>query len=299
MWLAITYNLVSAKLLTIHKTPAEASTLDAPPEAPTPRVGSASAIIKDSLYMFSGRGGIAMAPVEENGAVWRYTPSQSSWKLLKPADPEKPFPAGRSYHAMTSDESDLLFVHAGCPEKGRLQDLWSFSLGSQTWSELPPAPEPARGGTSIAYSAGKLYRMNGFDGTTEQGGLVDTYDLATNKWSSFTFNADGKSGPGPRSVSTLVAVTVKGKTYLVTMFGECDPSSLGHAGAGKMLSDVWAFDVDGQEWGRVETAGGSPAPRGWFDADAVRGGSNDAIIVHGGLAEDNSRLGDVWRLDFT
>jgi hypothetical protein len=25
------------------------------------------------------------------------------------------------------------------------------------------------------------------------------------------------------------------------MFGERDPSSLGHAGAGKMLTDVWAF----------------------------------------------------------
>lgn len=280
------------------ETPANVSTLDAPSEAPTPRVGSASAVIKDSLYMFSGRGGIAMEPVEEKGVIWRYTPSQSSWSLLEPSDPGKPFPAGRSYHAMTSDGSDLLFVHAGCPENGRLQDLWSFSLGSQTWNKLPPAPGPARGGTSIAYSGGKLYRMNGFDGTTEQGGVVDTYDLATNKWSSFAFSPDGKGGPGPRSVSALVAVTVKGKTYLVTMFGECDPSSLGHAGAGKMLSDVWAFDVDAQDWVMVETKGVSPAPRGWFDADAVRGGGSDAVVVHGGLAEDNSRLGDVWRLDF-
>lgn len=294
---AITLNPAAAADRT--QNPAEASTLDTPTDAPAPRVGSASAAIKDSLYMFSGRGGTTMAPVEEDGAVWRYTPSRPSWELLKPADPGAPFPAGRSYHAMASDGSDLVFVHAGCPEEGRLQDLWSFSLGSRAWSELPPAPGPARGGTSIAYSRGKLYRMNGFDGATEQGGLVDTYDLATNKWSSFAFNPDGKNGPGPRSVSTLVAVTVKGKTYLVTMFGECDPSSLGHAGAGKMLSDVWAFDIDGQDWVRVETTGGSPAPRGWFDADAVRGGDIDAIIVHGGLAENNSRLGDAWRLDFT
>lgn len=240
-----------------------------------------------------------MVPVEENGAIWRYTPSQSSWKLLKPADSKKPFPAGRSYHAMTSDGTDLLFVHAGCPEKGRLQDLWSFSLDSQTWSELPSAPEPARGGSSLAYLGGKLYRMNGFDGTTEQGGVIDTYDLATNQWSSFAFKPDGESGPGPRSVSTLVPVSIRGKNYLVTMFGECDPSSLGHAGAGKMLSDTWAFDVDGQHWVRVEAAGDSPAARGWFDADVFQGDEQDAIIVHGGLAGDNSRLGDVWRLDFT
>ncbi|KAH8788075.1 kelch repeat protein [Diaporthe sp. PMI_573] len=277
---------------------AEVSTLDAPPEAPTPRVGSASAVIKDSLYLFSGRGGIAMAPVEENGAIWRYTPSQASWKLLKPADPEKSYPAGRSYHAMASDGADLLFVHAGCPEKGRMQDLWSFSLKSQTWKQLAPAPEPARGGASIAYLEGKLYRMNGFDGTAEQGGSIDIYELTTNAWSSFAFNPDGKNGPGPRSVSALVAVTVRGHDYLVTMFGECDPSSLGHAGAGKMLSDVWAFDVDSRKWVRIEAAGDSPAARGWFDADVSRGNEQDAIIVHGGLAEDNSRLGDVWRLDF-
>ncbi|KAG8156581.1 hypothetical protein KVR01_013532 [Diaporthe batatas] len=276
----------------------EASTLDAPPEAPTPRVGSASAVIKDSLYLFSGRGGIAMAPVEENGAVWRYTPSQSAWKRLEPADPEKPFPAGRSYHAMASDGCDLLFVHAGCPEKGRMQDLWSFRLSSQTWRGLAAAPGPSRGGASLAYLGGKLYRMNGFDGTTEQGGSVDMYDLATDDWSSVAFRPDGKDGPGPRSVSALVAASVSGKHYLVTMFGECDPSSLGHGGAGKMRSDVWAFDVNEQYWLEVETTGDGPAARGWFDADVFRGDEQDAIVVHGGLAEDNSRLGDIWRLDF-
>lgn len=239
-----------------------------------------------------------MAPVEENGAVWCYTPSQSTWKLLKPAERETPFPAGRSYHAMTSDGADLLFVHAGCPEKGRMQDLWSFSLSSQTWKALAPAPGPARGGPSLAYLGQKLYRMNGFDGTTEQGGSVDIYDLATDEWSSFAFKPDGKDGPGPRSVSALQAVSVKGKNYLVTMFGECDPSSLGHAGAGKMLSDVWAFDVDEEYWVEVEGAGETPAARGWFDADVLKRDGQDAIVVHGGLAEDNSRLGDIWRLDY-
>ncbi|POS76424.1 kelch repeat protein [Diaporthe helianthi] len=279
---------------------AEISTLDAPPEAPTPRVGSASAVIKDSLYLFSGRGGTAMAPVEEDGAIWRYTPSQSAWKLLKPAsDRAAPFPAGRSYHAMASDGADLVFVHAGCPETGRLRDLWCFSVTSQTWRELASAPGPARGGASLACLGGMLYRMSGFDGKVEQGGSVDVFNLASNEWSSFGFNPDGEDGPGPRSVSALVAVSVRGKHYLVTLFGECDPSSLGHAGAGKMLSDVWAFDVDEKHWVQVEVAGNSPAARGWFDADVVRGDGQDAIFIHGGLAEDNSRLGDVWRLDFT
>lgn len=278
---------------------AVATTPEAPTEAPTPRVGSASAVLKGALYLFSGRGGVAMAPVEEKGALWRYAPDQSLWSLVAPADPAAPYPAGRSYHAMASDGRETIYVHAGCPEKGRLSDLWAFNVVSKTWTELPAAPAPARGGTSIAVSGGKLYRMNGFDGKTEQGGAIDVFDLATRAWSTISFQPDGVHGPEPRSVSALLAVKVKGREALVTLFGERDPSSLGHAGAGKMLGDVWAFDVERGEWEKVEPGAEAPVPRGWFGADVAADGDGDqVVIVHGGLAEDNSRLGDVWELRF-
>lgn len=142
--------------------------------------------------------------------------------------------------------------------------------------------------------------MNGFDGTTEQGGVVDVLDPDQQVWSTVSFKPDGIKGPEPRSVSALLAVNILGKSHLITLFVEHDPSSLGHAGAGKMLADVWAFAIDSQAWTKIEWTGDSPAPRGWFDADILHlDGSNDAVIVHGGLAEDNSRLGDVWELQFS
>jgi hypothetical protein len=240
-----------------------------------------------------------MAPVEENGALWRYTPAQSVWEAVQPADASAPYPAGRSYHATTSDGQDNIYIHAGCPASGRLSDLWAFSISSGSWTELPAAPLPPRGGTSIAYFASKLYRMNGFDGKSEQGGAIDVYDIASRTWSTISFPANGVQGPEARSVSALVAVKINGKDSLVTCFGERDPSSLGHAGAGKMLGDAWAFDLESQVWAQVKFDGEAPAPRGWFDADKVQGtAGSDAIIVHGGLAEDNSRLGDVWKLQF-
>lgn len=240
-----------------------------------------------------------MAPVEEHGALWRFDRQSQSWKCLKPANSSASYPAGRSYHCLTSDSLDTIYVHAGCPEKGRLADLWSFDLETRVWTELPAAPAPARGGASIAWADGKVYRMNGFDGSTEQGGAVDVYDTASQAWSTIVFKPDGIEGPEPRSVSALMVVKIQRKNYLVTLFGEHDPSSLGHAGAGKMLADVWAFDIDGKAWTKVEFTGESPAPRGWFDADvASMVGENDRVIVHGGLAEDNSRLGDVWELRF-
>lgn len=238
-----------------------------------------------------------MAPVEEYGAVWKLDPSTQSWELLAPADPSAPYPPARSYHCSTSNKKDKIFIHAGCPEAGRLADLWSFDPLTRTWTQLSAAPGPPRGGTSIAFYDGLLYRMNGFDGKFEQGGTLDVYDTASKTWSTKTFVADGVSGPAPRSVSTLLVVTIGEKPQLVTLFGERDPSSLGHQGAGKMLGDVWAFDIASGAWSEicvgVDGPKDKPAPRGWFGADVV---GQSAIVITGGLGEGNERFDDAWIL---
>lgn len=237
-----------------------------------------------------------MAPIEEQGSLWEFDPTTTTWQAITIADTNSgAFPAARSYHCMASDGLDTIYIHAGCPETGRLSDLWAFSVARREWTELAPAPGPARGGASIAFADGKLYRMNGFDGKTEQGGSVDIYSPEFNLWDSFSFAADGNRGPSPRSVGALLPVAKDGRIYLVTLFGERDPSSLGHQGAGKMLGDAWAFDIASQVWSAVGVDGESPDPRGWFDADVV----GESIVVHGGLGESNNRLGDVWTLEFS
>lgn len=253
------------------------------------------------MYLFSGRGGTDMAPIEENGIVWSYDPYNVSWSKLEPADNSKSYPPARSYHCAASDGQSSFFIHAGCPAKGRLSDLWRFDIASRSWAQLPDAPPPQRGGTSIAYSGGKLYRMNGFDGTKEQGGSIDIFDIAANTWSTETYTADGNAGPEARSVCALLPVKLQGKDKLITLFGERDPSSLGHAGAGKLLSDVWVYDIVENWWTKLNTAGseGVPDPRGWFDADVVnQQDGKDNVVVHGGLGENNERLTDIWLLKF-
>jgi hypothetical protein len=240
-----------------------------------------------------------MAPVEEYGAVWMLDPSNMKWTSLSPSDSSKPFPPARSYHCSTSNNNDKIFVHAGCPESGRLGDLWSFQPSSCTWAQLADAPGPPRGGTSITFHDGLLYRMNGFDGKAEQGGSLDIFDPASNTWSTKHYAADGVSGPAPRSVAAVLPVVANEKLLLVTLFGENDPSSLGHQGVGKMLGDVWAYDITLDTWSEVDTKAGNtsvrPAPRGWFDADVV---DRSAILVSGGLGEGNNRLDDAWLLQF-
>ena len=240
-----------------------------------------------------------MKPIEENGGLWRYDVGGATWDLIKPTNTAAKYPEGRSYHCVASDDKTKIYLHAGCPVAGRLSDLWVFNIENKTWTALASAPEPARGGASIAYVNEKLYRLNGFDGKTEQGGAIDIFDVSSGSWSTITYHPDGVQGPEARSVATFLPVTVGSKTYIVTVFGERDPSSLGHAGAGKMLSDVWAWDLEQTKWHQVAIAGDTPVPRGWFDADvAADGPKGDAIIVHGGLNEENERLGDIWRLSF-
>lgn len=293
IWAALKVN-TTPRIATFPNTSQDVpQTLSAPSNAPTPRVGSPSTTIDSKLYIFSGRGGLEMKPIEEAGSLWCYDTTTNTWDLITPSDPSAPLPAGRSYHCISSDGVDRIYIHSGCPEQGRLSDLWVFDVGQKTWTELPSAPAPTRGGASIAFSNEKIYRMNGFDGKTEQGGSLDIFEIKDSSWSTVTFKPDGKEGPEARSVSTLLPVSFQDKSYLLTMFGERDPSSLGHAGAGKMLFDVWAFDLEESIWQRVETGDG-PVARGWFDADVM----TDGVIVHGGLGEDNERLGDVWVLAF-
>ncbi|GAM91340.1 hypothetical protein ANO11243_093890 [Dothideomycetidae sp. 11243] len=260
--------------------------------APPPRVGAPLAELDGKLYLFSGRGGTAMAPIEENGAVWVYDFADSSWSLLGPSDSQRPVPPARSYHCTTSGEG-LIFIHAGCPEQGRLSDLWSFEPATATWTQLPDAPGPPRGGPSIAYLDGSLYRMNGFDGKQEVGGALDHFDIKSGTWSTIHFAADGKTGPHPRSVGSLLALEVRGRPSLITMFGESDPSSLGHAGAGKMLDDVWVFDIATQKWSLVHQTDVTPQPRGWFTSTVD---AQSSVLVVGGLGERNERVGDAWML---
>lgn len=262
--------------------------------APSPRVGSASAVCSGKLYIFSGRGGESMAPINESGALWCFDPESYTWNPIKPA--AAPWPEARSYHTMASDGGKIIYLHAGCPEKGRLSDLWSFDTSTNKWTQLADAPDPPRGGPSIAWLDGKLYRMNGFDGTSEQGGAVDVYDPKSDSWSTKNFNPEGKTGPEARSVSALLPLKVNGKSYLITMFGEHDPSSLGHQGAGKMLANTWAYSVGVETWKEVRSSGSAPPARGWFAADVTKDGR---VVVQGGLAESNERLDDLWVLQVT
>ncbi|KAH8169406.1 galactose oxidase, central domain-containing protein [Sarocladium implicatum] len=132
--------------------------------------------------------------------------------------------------------------------------------------------------------------------------------------------------PAPRSVASLEAITLGGgREYLVLAMGERGPSNDGHAAAGTFHSDVWMFQVpplgmsaasmtdaflqltgrktgEGQ-WTRVTTmphdddvSDEEPVPRGWLASAPMTDLEDNAIILWGGLDDQNERLGDGWIL---
>ena len=251
-------------------------------DVPSGRVGHTAATIDARIYIFGGRGGKSMQPLEERGRVWVFDTKRSRWTHLDPKN-GSPFPPARSYHSSTStlhpisdgndltadlvggvasgfDDHGTIFVHGGCLASGRTAEVWGFDVASRIWSRYPDAPGSPRGGASLAFSQDRLYRFGGFDGERELGGSIDflyfsvsSFDdkggkgeLAvtprTGIWGSVPFA--GAAGPGNRSVAGLQAITTgQGRNYLLLFLGERQPSSSGHETAGRFWEDVWSFQI--------------------------------------------------------
>ncbi len=104
--------------------------------APPPRVGSALAFTKESLWVWGGRGGISMECLPEKGDVWRF--KSGEWTRVE-CDGEPP--QERSYHVMvTYNEvpslSSWICSHHQSPSLGPIR---ACGL-SRHWPSFGPLP---------------------------------------------------------------------------------------------------------------------------------------------------------------
>ncbi|KAF9200912.1 hypothetical protein BGZ49_008855 [Haplosporangium sp. Z 27] len=270
---------------------------------PSPRVGATLSAIGSKVYLFGGRGGKSMAPLEST--LYAFDTVSQKWEVVKAKDGE--LPEARSFHAMTASNSDI-FVFGGCPSQGRLNDLLRFSISAGAWSTLPTPPVTPRGGAAMTYHDNKIYVHGGFNGQ-EQSDLV-VYDISSGKWTQ-ALPKPNTPVPGARSVHAIVPIAAKDakSDRLLILFGEGDPSALGHDGAGNFWGDIWTValpkSLDGApgsslyvnyEQIPLEGSQGNsenvPGPRGWFPAQSW----NDKVLVSGGLSSNNERLSDLYLL---
>ncbi|GAA5820213.1 hypothetical protein JCM11251_005530 [Rhodosporidiobolus azoricus] len=281
---------------------------------PTSRVGHTftPSSSDGANYLWGGRGGKDMSSFSGDTSIWRFNPETGAWEEVQTKGEQ---PEARSFHTMTEADGKL-YLHAGCPASGRLATLHSLDLTSRTWSSLPSAPEPGRGGTILtalpstaSTSSRLLARFGGFAGY-ELGGF-DVYDVDKREWTALgdLQVEGGGEGPGKRSVHALIGLEgqleYEGKKVVAVMtLGERDaaPKELGHDGAGFFHDDAWALLSTGTahptfSWLRLDSASsskGHPEARGWFASSFVAG---NKIAIQGGLNSKNERLSDGWTLE--
>lgn len=197
-------------------------------------------------------------------------------------------PEARSYHCMTSIGTTL-YVFGGCTLSGRLNDLHSFDTDAGVWKALPTSDLiRGRGGAGLVAVGRKLYVVGGFVG--HEVGDVHEFDTETSQWRQ----VEGSPALPPRSVFGVASLGSR----IFAIGGEVDPSSQGHAGAGKYSNEVFVLDTKHEEtgWQKVEPEGGPPPARGWFPASPY---GADGVLLFGGNGEDNTRLNDTHLLQVT
>jgi len=283
---------------------------------PNPRVGPTMVLKDDAVYIWGGRGGVDMAPLDnEQAGVWRGQLVTSQERVIWEHLPAEGGPEPRSYHTAAILD-DTMYIHAGCPTSGRLGNLHSFDTTQQKWRTLASAPGPPRGGTSpvattIEPVGPVLIRYGGFSGCElpKEAGIIDVYVVKDDKWLTVTPAADQEHGvPGPRSVHGFQPFQSSSSSLshalAVLFYGERDASSLGHAGAGTFWNDAWLLskdrsstETDGWQWTKVITDEFHvPEGRGWFASSAWVGNGNSRIVMHGGLLSSNKRSDELWEL---
>ena len=207
------------------------------------------------------------------------------WGSITP--PAGPAPAARTLAAAIYDPAaHAMVVFGGQNDVGaRFNDVWSFDLASEQWSDITPATGPAPVGriTPAMVYDGDRHQILMFSGQAAGGGvfLNDTwaFDLANGSWTEFM----------PASPIPAIRYGV-GSCY--DEVGKTQVTFAGFTFQGR-FDDTWRFDPVSESWTDVTPASGSPLER------CLHGAAYDSrerrMIIYGG--QNGGPLGDVWACD--
>ncbi len=155
---------------------------------PCPRVGHTASVVDDRMYVFGGRGGKAMKPLEENGRVWVFDTRMNQWSYLDPAK-GSPYPTARSYHASTSTENPVnIFQERTVQDPAPLNAAQEQTINDQTVGPL--------GTTASGFDDHGTILIHG--GCPASGRVSDVwaFDIASRLWSQLP-DVPGPARGGP------------------------------------------------------------------------------------------------------
>lgn len=178
-----------------------------PGPVPEPRVGHATASIGTRIFMFGGRGGPEMKPLEEGGRVWVFDTRANTWSYLDPLPAVKggaliPHPAARSYHCATSTDRPQDFAK---PAPRPPQNWRQRFIGDTSKTGIPQDPivgnvaEDASDKEADGY--GTFFIHAGCLSSGERTNDVWAFDVRSRTWIELP------SAPGPARGGTAICIS--------------------------------------------------------------------------------------------
>ena len=195
-----------------------------------------------------------------------------------------PAPEARKDATLVYDKgSDALLLFGGRSGGQGFNDLWSFDLASERWTEITAPGGPSSRWGHVAVFDSARGRLVVFSGQHSGGFLNDTwvFDTLDNKWREVASAGDGPS----QRYGSCAGYDSKGDLFYI---------SHGFTGEGR-FDDTWAFDLDSERWEEVSSSGVRPLERCLhrcsFDSE------NGTLLLFGGQSNVTPVLGDFWRYD--
>jgi hypothetical protein len=184
---------------------------------------------------------------------------------------------------MCYDQDDgLVVLFGGFGREEFLDDTWTYSVQSNTWSERQPVPSPPIGSESrcMAYDPNShLVIYFGGDGSSNE---TWTYNVTANLWTNRTDSV----APAASYDSAMVYDEA---SRLIVLFGQDAMSS--------PIGETWILNTSTFTWTQKSPLS-SPSNR--YSHALVYDSTLGAALLYGGISPINaSRLGDTWAYNVT
>ena len=179
-----------------------------------------------------------------------------------------------------------LLMFGGQDSSGDRNDLWSFSIDRQQWTQVNPGglpPNPRHGHTVTLDPARRRIIILAGQGAGFFGDAW-AYDIQANLWTQLSGNS---SGPSPRYGHSAIYDPKRDRIVL----------SHGFTSEQGRFDDTWAFDLASNSWRNISPAGARPLRRCLHHAVYVP--HSDQMLLYGGCSSGFGPCpqGDLWSFD--